>query len=393
MARRELISGPNFSGRSGALMALLRDGAFAPESFYIGPYSEAALSGLSSTIADEIELYGAMKTSFRRPPFSLLDVAAFSHARAADAVGRRAGAARAALLLAQRLPGARGRHRARAARPGQPRRRARLSRPAPQADRERRADRQPPAAAAPRLAVHGTRGGYGRLRLRSAPRGRRPAAPPGAGDRDPRAQLRLSPRQGHLPRRRSRARRRRRLPARRAERRRQDHAAQAPGRRARAERRRVHARHRAVPAMAAGQPGVRARDPEPGPPMVRRDAARRPRPAALRLRALGRSRAGGGCADGSARRRARHPFARRAPLRAAARGAQAAELAVAAVGRAALGDARRAVDRPGFRDAGAARRRDRPPHRARLRRAVRHPRRRFRRAASRTACWRSAMRR
>jgi energy-coupling factor transport system ATP-binding protein len=78
MARRELISGPNFSGRSGALMALLRDGAFAPESFYIGPYSEAALSGLSSTIADEIELYGAMTASFRRPPFSLIDVAAFS---------------------------------------------------------------------------------------------------------------------------------------------------------------------------------------------------------------------------------------------------------------------------------------------------------------------------
>src|SRR5215471_18220920 len=45
MARRELISGPNFSGRSGALMTLLHDGSFAPESFYIGPYSEAALSG------------------------------------------------------------------------------------------------------------------------------------------------------------------------------------------------------------------------------------------------------------------------------------------------------------------------------------------------------------
>jgi energy-coupling factor transporter ATP-binding protein EcfA2 len=78
MPRRELISGPNFSGRSATLMELLRDGAFAPESFYIGPYSEAALSGLSSTIADEIELYGAMKAGFRRPPFSLIDVAAFS---------------------------------------------------------------------------------------------------------------------------------------------------------------------------------------------------------------------------------------------------------------------------------------------------------------------------
>jgi len=78
MARRELISGPNFSGRSAALMALLHGGTFAPESFYIGPYSEAALSGLSSTIADEIELYGAMPASLKRVPFSLLDVAAFS---------------------------------------------------------------------------------------------------------------------------------------------------------------------------------------------------------------------------------------------------------------------------------------------------------------------------
>ena len=77
MIRRELISGPNFSGRSGALMALLRDGSFAPESFYIGPYSEAALSGLSSTIADEIDLYAAMPASVARAPFSLLDIAAF----------------------------------------------------------------------------------------------------------------------------------------------------------------------------------------------------------------------------------------------------------------------------------------------------------------------------
>lgn len=59
MGRRELISGPNFSGRSGALMTLLRDGAFAAQSFYVGPYSEAALSGLTSTIADEIGIYRA----------------------------------------------------------------------------------------------------------------------------------------------------------------------------------------------------------------------------------------------------------------------------------------------------------------------------------------------
>jgi energy-coupling factor transporter ATP-binding protein EcfA2 len=76
MARRELISGPNFSGRSEALMALLRDGGFAPESFYVGPYSEAALSGLSSTIADEIDIYRAKTVSLGRATFSPLDFTA-----------------------------------------------------------------------------------------------------------------------------------------------------------------------------------------------------------------------------------------------------------------------------------------------------------------------------
>jgi ATPase subunit of ABC transporter with duplicated ATPase domains len=76
MARRELISGPNFSGRSGALMGLLRDGTFAAESFYIGPYSEAALSGLSSTIADEIEIYRARPARFGRAAFLPLGFAA-----------------------------------------------------------------------------------------------------------------------------------------------------------------------------------------------------------------------------------------------------------------------------------------------------------------------------
>jgi ABC-type multidrug transport system ATPase subunit len=78
MARRELICGPNFSGRSAALMALLRDGAFASECFYIGPYSEAALSGLTNTIADEIDLYRARPAPLDRAPFSLFDVTAFS---------------------------------------------------------------------------------------------------------------------------------------------------------------------------------------------------------------------------------------------------------------------------------------------------------------------------
>src|SRR5712691_2870487 len=75
MARRELISGPNFSGRSGAMLALLREGTFARECFYVGPYAEAALSGLSSTIADEIELYRAKPASLGRAVFAPLDFA------------------------------------------------------------------------------------------------------------------------------------------------------------------------------------------------------------------------------------------------------------------------------------------------------------------------------
>jgi energy-coupling factor transporter ATP-binding protein EcfA2 len=57
-------------------MALLRDGNFAAESFYIGPYSEAALSGLSSTIADEIEIYRARPARLGRATFLPLGFAA-----------------------------------------------------------------------------------------------------------------------------------------------------------------------------------------------------------------------------------------------------------------------------------------------------------------------------
>jgi energy-coupling factor transporter ATP-binding protein EcfA2 len=54
---RELIVGPNFSGRSEALRTHLaaRTGA----SFFVGPYAEGALSGLSATVADEIAIYAA----------------------------------------------------------------------------------------------------------------------------------------------------------------------------------------------------------------------------------------------------------------------------------------------------------------------------------------------
>ena len=81
MPRRELISGPNFSGRSAALMALLGDAAFAAKTFYVGPYSEAALSGLTSSIADEVDLYRAKSTDNPASPgravFAPIDVAAF----------------------------------------------------------------------------------------------------------------------------------------------------------------------------------------------------------------------------------------------------------------------------------------------------------------------------
>jgi cobalt/nickel transport system ATP-binding protein len=69
----ELIAGANFSGRSEALMARLREKAPA---FFIGPHAEAALSGLSSTVADEIEVYRAVARM--RDIFAPLDFAAYA---------------------------------------------------------------------------------------------------------------------------------------------------------------------------------------------------------------------------------------------------------------------------------------------------------------------------
>jgi energy-coupling factor transporter ATP-binding protein EcfA2 len=71
----ELISGANFSGRSAALherLAALAPGA----AFFVGPYAEAALSGLSSTVADEIAIYSAQHDTGR--VFAPLDFAALS---------------------------------------------------------------------------------------------------------------------------------------------------------------------------------------------------------------------------------------------------------------------------------------------------------------------------
>jgi energy-coupling factor transporter ATP-binding protein EcfA2 len=71
----ELITGPNFSGRSAHLMALLRERT-PGAAFLIGPYAEAALSGLSSTVADEIDIYARPQPA--RPAFAPLDVAAYA---------------------------------------------------------------------------------------------------------------------------------------------------------------------------------------------------------------------------------------------------------------------------------------------------------------------------
>src|SRR6476646_3097435 len=72
----EFIAGTNFSGRSAALMARLR--ASAP-AFFIGPHAEAALSGLSSTVADEIEIYRAPEPG--REAFAPLDFEAYAERR------------------------------------------------------------------------------------------------------------------------------------------------------------------------------------------------------------------------------------------------------------------------------------------------------------------------
>jgi energy-coupling factor transport system ATP-binding protein len=79
MYRRELITGPNFSGRSAALRTLLREPDFAPRSFFVGPYAEAALSGLSSTLADEIAIYRDEDATASRPVFSPVDFAALAN--------------------------------------------------------------------------------------------------------------------------------------------------------------------------------------------------------------------------------------------------------------------------------------------------------------------------
>jgi energy-coupling factor transporter ATP-binding protein EcfA2 len=70
---RAIIAGANFSGRSALLMARLRGASSG--TFFIGPYAEAALSGLASTVADEIAIYRAPNV---RSVFAPLDFPALS---------------------------------------------------------------------------------------------------------------------------------------------------------------------------------------------------------------------------------------------------------------------------------------------------------------------------
>jgi len=75
---RDLIVGANFSGRSAALHAGLKHG----ETFFVGPYAEAALSGLSSTVADEIAIYAR-----RDPAFAPVDWTHFAGRKPATLSG------------------------------------------------------------------------------------------------------------------------------------------------------------------------------------------------------------------------------------------------------------------------------------------------------------------
>lgn len=52
------IIGPNFSGRSRTLTEMLSDRERRGESFYIGPYAESGLSGIATTVGEELAFYG-----------------------------------------------------------------------------------------------------------------------------------------------------------------------------------------------------------------------------------------------------------------------------------------------------------------------------------------------
>jgi ABC-type lipoprotein export system ATPase subunit len=177
-------------------VALLHSGAFAPESFYIGPYSEAALSGLSSTIADEIEP-SATKASFDRQVYvSPPDLVAFGQREPQTLSGGEqvllalhcfSLSSYAAIAIDTALEQL-----------DQPNRDAALDYLDPRKDLVASValidNRLPP----PLLGWNSRarRGHLGSLAIRA---GSSPIAAPPGGDRDPRPHVCLSPRQGHLP--------------------------------------------------------------------------------------------------------------------------------------------------------------------------------------------------
>ena len=69
--RRLVLVGSNFSGRSDALrkVTLEQRGSM----FLVGPYAEAALSGLANTVGDEIAVY-AHDGASERAAFAPIDV-------------------------------------------------------------------------------------------------------------------------------------------------------------------------------------------------------------------------------------------------------------------------------------------------------------------------------
>jgi energy-coupling factor transporter ATP-binding protein EcfA2 len=79
--QRDVIAGANFSGRSKLLHARLKHTGPA---FFLGPYAEAALSGLSSTVADEIAVYAE---DDRRTVFAAEAVTAFGARKPATLSG------------------------------------------------------------------------------------------------------------------------------------------------------------------------------------------------------------------------------------------------------------------------------------------------------------------
>ena len=53
------ITGPNFSGRSEALLQRLLGKGSPGSTFFIGPYAESGLSGIATSVSEELHFYGA----------------------------------------------------------------------------------------------------------------------------------------------------------------------------------------------------------------------------------------------------------------------------------------------------------------------------------------------